>query len=342
MSILFRCQECDKPLKVRRANAGRQTQCPGCGGIIRIPGPPPEEEVYVAELDESSETRPRPSSKARRRKPSSDDDIYENPVSTRKKKSSKSKKSTSESNAVPAWIIVTACCTMGLVIIGGVAFLATQLKFLPLPGGNKTAQSKEYVQAETDSGNAKFKMMWEMPPGWTQESEIERGLWPWFHMKGQGQSIRLASNRSFTENASTLTSMGGFEERMKAAHTFRTGKLQAENMEHVETTPVVHKTPRNLVVWSDFEYKGLFGKVYGIRCTVPGPQFPCTVTMECSQASRDKWREVLLRIASSIRFKRTKDSDGKPIVENQIEEMPMGDDGADAVGDGQDDAGDAN
>src|SRR5438105_727995 len=108
MSILFRCQECDKPLKVRRANAGRQTQCPGCGGIIRIPGPPPEEEeVYVAELDESSEPSHRPSSKTRRRKRSSDDDIYENPVSTRKKKTSKPKKSGAENNSVPAWIIVT-------------------------------------------------------------------------------------------------------------------------------------------------------------------------------------------------------------------------------------------
>ena len=326
MSIRFYCEECGKPLKVRSANAGRYTQCPECHGIIRIPRTSRadvdvDEIVPVAELDESPAASSRRSSKSRRAsRPKDSDPPFEFSANRSekpsKRNSNKNQKNSEESSSVPVWLIVVGCCTVGLLSIGGFIFFAINMKLLPLPGsGQSTAKSKAFATAETLSKNGKFKMSWDLPPGWTQESEFERDLWPWFHMKGQGQSIRMSTSRSLTETASTMTTMGGFQERLSAAHTFRIGKLQAENMDYVETRPEFHKTGRNLVVWSDFEYKGLFGKVYGIRCTIPGLKLPCTVTMECSQATRDKWRDLLLRIASSVSFKQIKDDEGKPFVE---------------------------
>ena len=323
MSIRFYCEECGKPLKVRSANAGRYTQCPGCHGIIRIPrtshaGVDVDEVVPVAELDESPAASSRRSSNSRRSSRPKDSDPLVKFSADRSEKPSKrqNKKNSEESTSVPVWLIVSGCCAVGLLSIGGFIFFAINMKLLPFPGsGQSTAKSKAFATAETLSKNGKFKMNWDLPPGWTQESEFERDVWPWFHMKGQGQSIRMSTNRSLTETASTMTTLGGFQERLSAAHTFRIGKLQAENMDYVETRPEFHKTGRNLVVWSDFEYKGLFGKVYGIRCTIPGLKLPSSVTMECSQATRDKWRNLLLRIASSVSFKQLKDDEGKPFVE---------------------------
>jgi hypothetical protein len=123
-------------------------------------------------------------------------------------------------------------------------------------------------------------------------------------MKGQGQVIKMSTNRSLVGGAEAMTTKGGFLEQLKASHTFRGGKLQAENIDWVEGPLNIHQGAKGPVVYSDYEYKGVVGKGYGIRCTVTGPVFPLTLMLECSQSARDKWRPTLLAIAGSVHMVR--------------------------------------
>jgi len=56
MSILLRCQACQKPLKVNDELAGKKVKCPSCGQSVSVPVPELEEaepeELVAAEMDE--------------------------------------------------------------------------------------------------------------------------------------------------------------------------------------------------------------------------------------------------------------------------------------------------
>jgi hypothetical protein len=148
-------------------------------------------------------------------------------------------------------------------------------------------------------------MKFEMPLTWTSEGSIEDNMFPWANMKGQGQSIKLSSNRSIAGAGETITTRG-FVEKLKMSHTLRGGKLQAENTDWVDGPLSVHEGKPGTVIYSDYEYKGVFGKGYGIRCTVAGPVMPCTLMFECPASARDKWRPTLLAIAESIHYVKMK------------------------------------
>lgn len=331
MAITFECSDCGKSLKVKDDYAGRKIRCPNCESAVRVPDGDSDADddddsssrsrssrSSKSASSRSGSSRPEPSrrSPSRRGRSSDEDDEDETPRSSKKKKGSKKLKSDSD-GGVPVWAIVTGSGVVGALAIGVIAFIAmkpgsarAEKKQVAAAAGDKAkpvpkaaqANDPNVVQAQADGNGAKFRMKWEMPQKWTHEGGIEDNLWPWARMKGQGQTIRLASNRSFNENASTMTAMGGFTEKMKTAHTVRVAKLQAENNDWVEGPLNIHKGKRGPVIWSDYEYKGMIGKGYGIRCTIVGPGMPCTLMMETGQSARDKWRPVLLKIAESVHF----------------------------------------
>ena len=345
MPIRFECSECGKSLRAPEEKAGRKIRCPACEAVTFIPEADSEPEYEEADEEptvtrrtksarSAKSARPSPnrtnsttSSKSRRQQSSDDDDDDDDdeiPQTTKRKKSSK-KNRAAKSGGVPVWAIALGASTIGLLAVGAVVFVALNMS------SNKSTDQKQkggakgadYILAETNSPIAKFKMKWEMPPKWTEENGVEDGLWPWAKMSGQGQAVRIFSNRSLTGMASTMTSMGGAKEMLKTAHTVRIEKLKAENTDYEEGPLKIHEGKHGPVIWTDYEYKGIIGKGYGIRCTVVGPRLPCSVTMECSQSSRDKWRPILLRIAESVHFVGIK-ANGKEEVDDAFE--PEGDD----------------
>ena len=327
MPILFDCVICGQTLRAKTEYAGRLTRCPVCETESHIPEDDCDPTPTGIDL---SATKPKWSNKSHS---SGNRDAPTRLPAKKKKKSARKAGFKENGSGFPFWLIITGSSLIVLALVG--VFLGTMNAKNSLPPkteaanvdppkidapkpnppkGQAVAQEQAFIKAETDPKWGKYIMKWEMPAKWTQESRLEDGIWPWAHMQGQGQKVRLACNRSFTENASTMTAIGGFKEMLMTAHTVRVGKLQAENTDYVETRPETHQGKHSPVIWSDFEYKGIFSKAYGIRCTIPGPKFPCTLTMECSQSTLDKWRPVLLHIAGSVTFARTDDKDDGPPV----------------------------
>ncbi|MBC8117553.1 MAG: hypothetical protein H7062_24410 [Candidatus Saccharimonas sp.] len=237
--------------------------------------------------------------------------MEELPQSPRRKKKKASQKSESGSGGkVPVWAIVAGSSLAGVLVIAVIVFIAmkppARATNAQVAGGDQAqpAEQAKVVQAQVDGPNAKFRVKFEMPLKWTSEGSIEDEMFPWATMKGQGQVIKFSSNRSLVGGAETMTttSKGGPGEMLKMSHTLRRGKLQAENTDWVEGELSVHEGKWGPVIWSDYEYKGVFSKGYGVRCTVIGPVLPCTLMLECPQSARDKWRPTLLAIAESIHF----------------------------------------
>lgn len=329
MAIQFECSDCGKSLRVKDEFAGKKLRCPECETVLKIPEADDGEAEFYDDDEEQEQRASRRTPTARASK--------SNPKSKRsgpdrkqranggenyfRRSTTKTKKpKTADNKAVLIWSIVIGGGVLGLAGIGTVVMIVMNMggssgpqAAVAAPGQQPTAAAKnnsQYVTAETNTPVSKFKMIWDMPAKWTQQSGVEDGFWPWAEMKGQGQTIKISSNRSLTEASSTMTSMGGFEESLKTAHTVRLAKLKLEYNDFEEGPLNIHKGKYGPVVWSEYEYKGMFGKGYGIRCTVPGPRLPCTVVMEYALSARDKWRPVVLDIAGSVHFKRSKSDDG--------------------------------
>jgi hypothetical protein len=240
------------------------------------------------------------------------DGMQELPQSSRRKKKKASPKAESGSGGkLPVWAIVAGSSLAGVVLIAVIVFVVMKppaQSNAQAAGGDpaKAAEKPKVVQAQVDGPGSKFRMKFEMPLNWTSEGSIEDGRWPWATMKGQGQTIKFSSNRSLAGGADTMTTMGGPTEKLKMSHTLRGGKLQSENTDWVEGQLSVHEGKGGPVIWSEYEYKGVFGKGYGIRCTVFGPILPCSLMLECPQSAREKWRPTLLAIAESVHFVRMK------------------------------------
>lgn len=322
MPISFECSDCGTALKVKDQLSGRKIKCPHCEAVNRVPAE--NEESDEDEDDDfasrkrspatSSRSKPSRRSQPRRSRADDDDESEELPQPSRRKKKKTSRKSGSGSGGkLPTWAIFAGSGLAGVLIIAVIVFVVMKPR---APGANaqaaggdaKPAEQPKVVQAQVNGPGAKFRMKFEMPAGWTSEGSIEDEMFPWATMNGDGQSIKLSSNRSLLGGAESMTTVGGADERLKASHTSRGAKLQSENTDWVDTAPVVHEGKEGAVVWSDYEYKGVFGKGYGIRCTVAGPVQPCTLMFECSQSARDKWRPILLKIAESIYFVELKEN----------------------------------
>ena len=84
-----------------------------------------------------------------------------------------------------------------------------------------------------------------------------------------------------------MTSLGGPKEKLMTAHTVRLQKLEAEYTDYSEDRPRTHEGKYGPVIWCDYEYKGVFAKAYGIRCTIVGPTWPCSLKMECRADDRE-------------------------------------------------------
>ncbi len=359
MTIQFDCKDCGKSLRVKDEKAGRKTRCPACNAVMTIPELDADDEGLG---DDLLDERPTPAKKrstsstnVRQSSRSEEGDGTDPWPERKKKKSSKQDTPIAEEGGIPAWAVVVGCCALAVLSIGVGGVLGmnfgygarskTAVAESSEAGGGEGAaaadkapaakQGPQFVSTETVSDIGKFKMKWEMPPKWTQESELEDGVWPWFHMKGQGQEIRLASNRSLTETATTMTSIGGFKDRLMTAHSIRVAKLEAEYTDYVETKPQFYQGKKCLVVWSDYEYKGVFSKGYGIRCTIPGARLPCSLKMECSQSARDKWRPIIQYVAGTVSFesikKKKPDDKGVPAVDGAPadDDAAMADEGED-------------
>lgn len=316
MPIRIECSDCGTALKVKEQAAGRKIRCPHCEAVIQVPAENEESD----DADDEVESRSRPSSttsrsrSSRRSQPgrsrASDDEELEElpPALKRKKKKSSQKSKSAAGGKVPFWAIVAGSSVAGVLVIAVIVFMAmkpsAQAANAQVAGGAPAQPpgKANVVQSQVDGPHAKFRMKFEMPLNWTSEGSIEDNRWPWATMKGQGQVIKLSSNRSLLGNAESMTTMGGADEKLKASHTMRGTKLQSENTDWVDGQLSVHQGKSGPVVWSDYEYKGVFGKGYGIRCTVFGPVMPCTLMLECGQAGRDKWRPTLLAIADSVHF----------------------------------------
>jgi len=230
------------------------------------------------------------------------------PSRPKKKKKASGKSKSGSGGKVPMWAIVAGSSVAGLLLIAGIVFVATkkpaQAANGQVAGGDQApaAEQPKVVQAHVDGPGAKFRMKFEMPANWTSEGSIEDEMFPWATLKGGGQSIKLSSNRSLLGGAEAMTTVGGAVEQLKASHSGRGVKLQSENTDWVDGPLGIHEGKNGTVVWSDYEYKGVFGKGYGIRCTIDGAARPCQLMLECGQAGRDKWRPTLLAIAESIHF----------------------------------------
>jgi hypothetical protein len=318
MPIRFECSDCGTALKVKEQSIGRKIRCPHCDAVNRVPdenGESDDDDDDVVSRTRSSSTSSR-SKQSRRSQPhrsrtNDDDGLEELPQSPRRKKKRASQKSESGSGGkVPVWAIVAGSSLAGVLMIAVIVFIATkpraQATNAQVAGGDqaKPPEKAKAVQAQVDGPGAKFRMKFEMPLKWTSEGSIEDEMFPWATLKGQGQVIKLSSNRSLLSGAESMTAIGGAVEKLKTSHTLRGSKLQSENNDWVEGQLTVHEGKFGPVIWSDYEYKGVFGKGYGIRCTVVGPVMPCTLMLECAQSARDKWRPTLLAIAESIHFVR--------------------------------------
>lgn len=315
MPISFECSDCGATLKVKEQYSGRRIKCPHCEAAIRVPVEEEEsdddtddEEVVSRPRKAATSSRSKPSGRSQpRRSRSSDDDGSEQlPASSkRKKKKSSAKAKSGSGGKVPMWAIAAGSGLACVLVIGIVVFIATkptaQAANAQAAGGAQPEQAK-VVQAQVDGPGAKFRMKFEMPLNWTSEGSIEDEMFPWATLKGQGQSIKLSSNRSLAGGAEAMTTMGGAIEQLKMSHTNRGTKLQAENTDWVDGPLGIHEGKHGPVVWNDYEYKGVFSKGYGIRCTIDGPVRPCTLMLECGESARDKWRPTLLAIAESIYF----------------------------------------
>ena len=322
MPISFECSDCGTALKVKEQYSGRKIKCPHCDAVNRVPaeneGSDDDDEVDVVSRTRSSSASSRSKqsgrSQPRRSQMNDDDELGESLPSPKRKKKKASQKSKSDSGGkVPVWAIVAGCSLAGVLLIAVIAFIAmkpsTQAANAQVAGGGQAQPPGQanVVQAQVDGPGAKFRMKFEMPLNWTSEGSIEDEMFPWATMKGQGQVIKFSSNRSLLGGAESMTTVGGAVEQLKMSHTNRGTKLQAENTDWVDGQLSVHEGKRGPVIWNDYEYKGVFGKGYGIRCTVEGPVRPCTMMLECSQSARDKWRPTLLAIAESIHFVSMKD-----------------------------------
>ncbi len=320
MTISFECSDCGANLKVKEQFGGRRIRCPHCEAVIRVPAAAAEED----DLDFEEEPRSRASSGSsrskqaqrsptRRRRPADEDELEEELPQPSKSKKKKPKKSKSGSGGgVPMWAIVAGSSVAGVLLIAGIVFMATKGPVQGANGqvagaGQAPAEQPKVVQAQVDGPGAKFRMKFEMPANWTSEGSIEDEMFPWATMKGDGQSIKLSSNRSLLGGAEAMTTVGGAIEQLKASHSGRGVKLQSENTDWVDGPIGIHEGKNGTVVWTDYEYKGVFGKGYGIRCTVDGAVRPCQLMIECGQSARDKWRPTLLAIAESIHFVAMKD-----------------------------------
>lgn len=325
MPIEFACEECETGLRVRDINAGRKTRCPRCGAINQIPGErviPSRAEMrrrkaarkrrrLAAEGGVGGETSSPAQDRAARRSSKPKPQRKRVPHSAKTKRSTSSsapktapKKSASggkkqkSGGGVPMWLPLVGGAVLGLAIMGGMAAFVLPKLLAP---GNAVAQQQapQFQQEKVTDG--KLEMSWEMPTGWKATSAVEDGIFPWAHLKGAGMEIRITPNKSLTEFSSTATSMGGAGEAVATAHLVRLPKLRDENMEYDETP--IEKIDGGLICTSNFSYKGLFGKVHGVRTTIMGPSRPYTVRIECSQASLPKWKAIVLHVAKSIQFK---------------------------------------
>lgn len=311
MSIRFECSDCGAALKVKEQFVGRKIRCPHCATVNQVPSESEgsdDEEEHVASRAKPSSSRSKSArgSQPRRSRANDDAELEELPQSSKRKKKKGTGKSKSGSGSkFPVWAIVAGCSVAAILMVAVILLIVmkpnARVEDAPVAGGNPPENAK-VVQAQVEGPGGKIRMKFEMPPNWTSEGSIEDDMWPWATMKGEGQTIKFSSNRSLAGGADTMTTMGGADERLKTSHTLRGTKLQAENTDWVDSQLGVHNGKRGLVVWSDYEYKGVFGKGYGIRATVDGPVLPCNLMLECSQSSRDKWRPTLLAIAESIHF----------------------------------------
>jgi hypothetical protein len=335
MPIKFECSDCGTALKVKDQYSGKKIKCPHCDAVNHVPAESEDsddDDVVVSRTRSSSASRSKQSrSQSRRSRTNDDDEFQELPQSSRRKKKKSSHKSESKSGGkVPVWAIVAGSGLAGVVLIAVIVVITVKRPGQPTnaqaAGGDqaKPVEKPKVVQAQVDGPGAKFRMKFEMPLNWTSEGSIEDGMFPWANLKGQGQTIKLSSNRSLLGGAESRTTVGGATEKLKSSHSHRGVKLQSENTDWVEGQPVVHEGKRGQVVWSEYEYKGVFGKGYGIRCTVDGPVMPCTLMLECSQSAREKWRPTLLSIAESIHYVRMKNG------QEAKDDFDFGPDGMDA------------
>ncbi len=320
MPIRIECSDCGTALKVKEQLSGRKIRCPHCDAVNQVPAENEEsdddDDVVSRTRASSTSSRSKQSrrSQPRRSRTEDDDGLEELPQSSRRKKTKSSGKSKSGSGGkVPVWAIVAGCSLAGVLMIAVIVFIATRQPAQAANGqvadGNQAqpVEQAKVVQAQVDGPGAKFRMKFEMPVNWTSEGSIEDEMFPWTTMKGEGQVIKFSSNRSLLGGAESMTTVGGEVEQLKMSHTGRGTKLQSENTDWVDGQLSVHEGKRGPVIWSDYEYKGVFGKGYGIRCTIDGPVRPCTLMLECGQSGRDKWRPTLLAIAESIHFVGMKD-----------------------------------
>lgn len=341
MPISFECSDCGMALKVKEQYSGRKIKCPHCEAVIRVPAENEEsddddgEEVVSRTRSSSASSRSKQSrrSQPRRSRSRDNDGADELPQSSRRKKKKVSQKSKSGSGGkIPVWAIVAGSSLAGVLLIAAIVFIATkpsaQAANGQVAGGDqaKLAEQPKVVQAQVDGPGAKFRMKFEMPAGWTSEGSIEDEMFPWTTMKGDGQVIKFSSNRSLLGGAEAMTTIGGAVEQLKMSHSTRGQKLQAENTDWVEGQLNIHEGKRGPVVWNEYDYKGVFGRGYGIRCTIDGPVRPCNLMLECGQSARDKWRPTLLAIAESIHFVGMKDGKEERGEERGDIEIGPGDD----------------
>lgn len=345
MPIKFECSDCGTALRVKDQFAGRKIRCPHCDTVNQVPADneadddDEEEEVVSRSRSSSTSSRSKPARRSppRSRRPADDDEQEARPRSSRPSKKKVSKKSKSASGGkVPVWAIVAGSSLVVVVLIAVVVFLTTKPSANAangqVAGGDqaKPAEQAKNVQAHVQGPGRKIRMKFEMPLNWTSEGSIEDDMFPWATMKGQGQTIKLSTNRSLLGGAESMTTLGGEDERLKASHTSRGAKLQAENTDWVDGPLSVHTGKQGPVVWSNYEYKGVFSKGYGIRATVNGPVMPCSLMLECSESARDKWRPTLLAIAESIYFVELEDNGeekGNDFEPEPGDEMPNPDQG---------------
>jgi len=293
MPISFECSGCGATLNAKEQYSGRRIKCPHCETANRVP----------AENEESVDDDEVVSSKQTRRK--------ELPQPLKRKKKKPSRKSKSGSGGkVPAWAIVAGSIA-GFLSIAAIVFIVMKPPAQAANGQvavGGQAEPAKVVQAHVDGPGAKFRVKFELPVNWKKsEGSIEDEMFPWATMEGEGQTIKLSSNKSLLGGVEAMTAIGGPVEVLKTSHSGRGTKLKSESTDWVEGQLSVHEGKRGPVIWSDYEYKGFFGKRYGIRCTLNGPVRPCTLMLECGQSARDKWRPTLLAIAESIHYVGMKD-----------------------------------
>ncbi len=158
-------------------------------------------------------------------------------------------------------------------------------------------------------------MRWEMPENWkVEQMGVEDGRWPWANIKtDRGEAIKIKHNRSLLDKADMASAASFLGDDpfgiINNAHYTYKHKAEEQYTDYKEDPLKNVQGKFQPIASSDFQYKGLFGTVYGIRFTATGGLDPAVIWLECGQDEREYYRPLVSQLTGSIEYFDPNDED---------------------------------